>query len=629
MIFRKLSDKKMYVYNMKRIVCYAVSLLCLAITSTENLSAQNENDPSAEKTIKRARKERERPERTLIVKKTSSVPYDKKKRVAGNWWNHLDPFDETGNKGSSENNPIIINSAEQLAYLAVQVSKGNNYAGVYFRLTADIDLGMHEWMPIGGFGADYQDLTARFCGLFYGDGHKVKNLTIMRGIEYLGLFGVCGAGSYVEKLNIIDCFVKGRMAVGGLVGEIIEGTVSECSVTGDIIATNEYVGGLTGINNGTVTNCHASVMVFGGSNDVGGLVGVNGDRMMGVVTNCYTAGTVNGYCNVGGLAGRNNSIISNCYATGDVSGEEWIGGLVGWADNGMVTNSHAKGTVKGYFDVGGLIGFNGYQRSSVTVNNCYATGAVVGNGIGNYCIGGLAGYSGGTILNSYATGEVSGDESVGGLIGEQGGKVIGSYATSDVNGSFDVGGLIGFNGYPGSPTVVENCHSSGSVTGYRVFNYSIGGLAGYSGGTISKCYAEGSVTGEETVGGLVGEQGGVLTDSYATGSVSAKISAGGLVGWNWAKMQYCYAAGSVHSQGGVGGLIGANQDEEAVIAHCYFDRQTTGQESGIGKDNNAQNDNVIAQTTEELKRNALPDGFDKKVWTSSEGSYPKLKNFEN
>lgn len=612
---------------MKRFVCYFISLLFLTIIATGNLHAQNENDPGAEKTIKRGRKDREKPERTLIVKRTT-VPSDKKRRVSGNWWSRVTPFDETGGKGSSESNPITIGSAEQLAYLALQVNKGNNYAGKYFKLTADIDLGAHEWTPIGAFGENYEDQRGRFCGLFYGNGHKVENMTIVRGIEYLGLFGVCGAGSYIEKLGVTDCFVKGRMIAGGLVGEIIEGTIFDCYVTGDIITSHECVGGLVGINNGAITGSHSAAMVFGNSNDVGGLAGVNGDRTMGVISNSYATGAVNGYWNTGGLVGRNNSIISNCYATGDVSGEEWVGGLVGWADNGMVANSHAKGNVKGYFDVGGLMGFNGYQRSLAAVNNCYATGSVSGNGAGSYCIGGLIGYSGGTILNSYATGEISGDESVGGLVGEQGGKVINSYATANVNGSFDVGGLIGFNGYPGSNTIVENCYSSGAVTGYRVFNYSIGGLAGYSGGTISKCYAEGPVIGEETVGGLVGEQGGVLINSYATGSVDGKISAGGLVGWNWAKLQYCYAAGPVKSQGDVGGLIGANQDAEAVISQCYFDKQTTGQTNGIGKDNNGQGDNITAKTTAELQSNALPEGFDKKNWETAVGSYPKLKPFQ-
>ena len=48
----------------------------------------------------------------------------------------------------------------------------------------------------------------------------------------------------------------------------------------------------------------------------------------------------------------------------------------------------------------------------------------------------------------------------------------------------------------------------------------VGGLVGYSGGTISNSFAIGSVTGSTYVGGLAGENDGTISKSYATGSVS-------------------------------------------------------------------------------------------------------------
>ncbi len=614
---------------MKKIIYCLIPLLLLVIT-TENIQAQNENTPVSEqdsmKRVKRSKKEREKPERTLLVKK-SSFPIDKKKKTVGKWSDFAVAFDETRGKGSSEANPILIEKAEHLAYLAKQVNEGKNYVNKHFQLVSNIDLNTREWTPIGLFGEDYSDHSKRFCGYFHGNGHMVENLTILKGGDYQGLFGACGSGAYIEKLGIVNCYIRGKMMIGGLAGEVIEGSVFDCYTTGDVAGLNECVGGLVGINNGAVTNSYSTATVYSNSNDVGGLAGVNGDRMMGIASNCYATGKVNGYCNVGGLIGRNNNIISNCNASGNVSGEEWIGGLVGWTDSGMITNSHARGNVTGYFDIGGLVGFNGYLKSTVQINNCYATGTVIGNGSGNYCIGGLVGYSGGIVTNCYASGKVDGEESVGGLIGEHGGKTSNCHARGNVIGSFDVGGLIGFNGYPGSLTIVENSYATGSVTGYEVFNFGIGGFAGYSGGTIVNCFAIGPVSGEESVGGLIGEHGGTVVNSYASGAVAAKITAGGLVGWNWAKLQTCYATGKVKCKGEAGGLIGRNNDADAVISACYYDQQNTGMKTGIGVDNNNQINSVISKTTEEFT-GKLPDGFDAEIWQIVSDSYPKLKTVE-
>ncbi len=615
---------------MKSVLYYLISFMLLATIGGE-IQAQNENAPvsvqDSSKILKRARKDREKPERALVKK--TPVPSDKKIKVTGNWSSSAVAYDESDAKGTSISNPIEISSAEQLAYLAKQVNAGKNYAGKHFRLTADINLIGREWTPIGLPGTNDEDNSKRFCGFFYGDGHKVEYLTIAKGSDYLGLFGVCGTGAYIEKLNLSKCYIRGKMLIGGLVGELIDGSIVECSVMGDVIGTNECVGGIVGINNGSITNSHTTVSVFGNSNDTGGLVGANGDRTMGIVDNCYAEGEVVGYWNVGGLVGRNNGVITNSKATGNVIGEEWVGGLVGWADKGMITNCQASGKVRGFFDVGGLIGFNGYMKSTAQINNCFATGAVIGYGSGNYCIGGLAGYSGGIISDCYATGTVEGEETVGGLIGEHGGKLTRSHATGNIKGSFDVGGLIGFNGFPGSQTTVENCYATGTVTGYRVFNFGIGGLAGYSGGIITSCYATGAVSGEESVGGLVGEQGGTLFSSYATGNVSAKISAGGLVGWNWAKLNGCYAIGLVNCDGYAGGLVGQNQDADAVIKSCYFDWQTTRRGKGVGKNNNERSSLVIPKATDELTTGDLPEGFDETMWIPEKGSYPKLKAFNN
>ena len=59
----------------------------------------------------------------------------------------------------SETTPYIIETAEQLAYLAHSVNQGNSYAGKYIDLASDIDLNRYPWTPIG--------LNNTFSGRFY------------------------------------------------------------------------------------------------------------------------------------------------------------------------------------------------------------------------------------------------------------------------------------------------------------------------------------------------------------------------------------------------------------------------------------------------------------------------------
>ena len=62
------------------------------------------------------------------------------------WLNHTTPFSGSG----TEEDPYIIASAENLAYLSKQVYDGNaSYINQYFKQTANIDLRQYNWQPIG------------------------------------------------------------------------------------------------------------------------------------------------------------------------------------------------------------------------------------------------------------------------------------------------------------------------------------------------------------------------------------------------------------------------------------------------------------------------------------------------
>ena len=112
-------------------------------------------------------------------------------------------------------------------------------------------------------------------------------------------------------------------------------------------------------------------------------------------------------------------------------------------------------------------------------------------------------------------------DSVGGLVGGNGGTISESFATGNVYGAvYDVGGLVGDN-IPGG--TVTDSFASGHVSGpYR----NIGGLAGENDGLISTSYSNGAVTNGY---GLIGitQYAGAQTNSYWDVNSSGTTSSNG------------------------------------------------------------------------------------------------------
>ncbi len=122
----------------------------------------------------------------------------------------------------------------------------------------------------------------------------------------------------------------------------------------------------------------------------------------------------------------------------DINGYDAVGVLTGKNDGGIISVCAATGTVRGHGSgtggVGGLVGYNGWQ-----MDNSYA--AVHVTGTGDH-IGGLAGKNhAGTIENCYSSGFVEGVGDVGGLVGMvYPGTVISSYWNTDTSGQSSSGG---------------------------------------------------------------------------------------------------------------------------------------------------------------------------------------------
>ena len=322
----------------------------------------------------------------------------------------------------TESDPYQIADGAQLAYLASEVNKGQPYENACFVLTADIDLGNHDWTPIGNSfsdalfgGTDY----SVFAGNLDGKGHTVSNISI--GTEgaplesdVFGLFGV--TGGKLSNLNLDGVTICGTAKnvsgyVIGLAGALsgsASGPVENCHVvnlsltmsTPDSGRTAAYwLGGLVGaLDSRYIDECSVSgrITETSGKGSIGGLIGELGRAAKITYSHADVALDVKpdyyGGANVGGLIGKGNgekdpeTVISNCYATGTVVGGAYSGGFAGslWGLN--IKNCYATGDVTGAF--ASMATFAGtdapaaYAYGSVT--NCYTTGAVIGTASSTY-----------------------------------------------------------------------------------------------------------------------------------------------------------------------------------------------------------------------------------------------------
>ena len=296
----------------------------------------------------------------------------------------------------TEADPYQIETPEQLAKLAADVNSGvvgQTHIREYFKLTKDIDLSAHRWIPIGR-GTVLKPYQA-FSGYFNGNDKTITGMYVDESTEKYsaGLFGNF-SGYEIKNLKIKDAYVKtssdvneqsgNRDAAGILIGSAIQGhemtiSVKDCSVSGIVESDSARTGGLAGYNSyGTYENCTADVKVKG-AGKAGGFVG---EDFSGTYKNCTAEGNVSGSWSVGGFAGILffESKADHCAAQGKVTASDWnAGGFAGYVENGVtISNCVAAGDVESTVDgwepkVGG---FAGTVTGANTVSNSHAAGKV-------------------------------------------------------------------------------------------------------------------------------------------------------------------------------------------------------------------------------------------------------------
>ena len=301
--------------------------------------------------------------------------------------------------------------------------------------------------------------------------------------------GIVGEGIEIGILNCntINLNVKGtKNNIGGLVGNIIDSTISNTQVSGNITGIDR-VGGLVGnIINTNVSNTKASGNITG-KDSVGGLVGnfeCNNNQPNSIIDSSTTGVVLGKGVNVGGLVGNTTTKFSsvNCY----------------------IFNVSSTSTVTGIDNVGGLVGNLNKAAIGPTPN--------IELNISSLILAQKASYYKGKAVN--------GEHNVGGLIGIlDNGYVTYAYAETNVNGSYDnIGGVIGsiINPLDGVKKEVDNVYYNGTQAvdgsvGMATINggKNVGGIVGYLVATVDvdfiNIYSIGSIKGNQSLGGFIGK----------------------------------------------------------------------------------------------------------------------------
>ena len=239
----------------------------------------------------------------------------------------------------------------------------------------------------------------------------------------------------------------------------------------------------------------------------------------------YTVTSADGLMNIAKLVNGGKTDINITLDTDiDLTGKDWT-----------PIGTDYDNSYKGTFDGGGhtitgltfttndkYAGLFGWLNKAGTVKNVVMEGVqITSNQIYGGSIGGVAGYSWGTIENCSVSGSVSGTVYVGGVVGAQiGGSITGCSSSATVKGTTDVGGVAG---QTNSGATMTACYATGNVIIeiHPTNNISGGGLVGMNGGNgLIACYATGNVT--------------------STGSSTGNVHIFGFLGDNFTTVTACY-----------------------------------------------------------------------------------------
>ena len=393
---------------------------------------------------------------------------------------------------TTQGDAFLIKSAEDLAFVANQVSQGfAPYTTASYVQTQDLDLSAHYWFPIG-------TQEHPFAGNYDGGGYTISGLktyTIDRlflsssaggagsvqppvtedNPDYAGLFGyVIGQSAsnkaVIQNIGIIDSAVSAYFCVGSVVGYGENISVYNCYCEQSKISSYGYAGGImAACISGEIINCYSSCnwSFIMGSN--GQSAGIAAFIRATTINRCYNTGNIFS----GAAAGI---AIMDCNPFEDDTS--------GSVMPSTITNCYNTGSLFGALITSGILAMT--NGAGTRIDNCYNTGMGIGifTGAAGICYGGANGWF--SITNCYNTGTL-----MSGLIGGAG-IVVQTSSACIIANNFNIGEL------PGKPTISKkNAPISGSSKGYFAGNYynNVGeNIEDLSGATYSPTLADDAKT---------------------------------------------------------------------------------------------------------------------------------------
>ena len=238
-----------------------------------------------------------------------------------------------------------VGNGKELVLISTMVNSGL-YRDMDIVLLNDIDMTGIPCPPIGytNFNELYylgQPITnPGYAGIFDGKGHIIKNFRAIYNPEYAanGVFGTItgtvknlGIVNYHFDVAEVPVYYSGRF--GALCGQLVEGTILNCYVTGStVIISTEIASSIAAGNyGGTIQNCYEygnNIQPYPRSGKlVGDARDENGVRI-GTEINCYSEGKV---------TGNYESNVVGCESF--VSKERFQGGEIAFLLNGGATSA--------------------------------------------------------------------------------------------------------------------------------------------------------------------------------------------------------------------------------------------------------------------------------------------------
>ena len=450
-------------------------------------------------------------------------------------------------------------------------------------------------------------------------GYVTKQITISDS-SFEGVIRCEGAVS-AEATDPTDAEKHPALSIGGIVGKLQKGIISDCTTTD---ADDALKPGIT-VNK---TDYKGSIFVKSSTYNsvaIGGIAGFCYDdsasitgcsNACSILTNVTTENADSVYLFSGGIVGLNRENVTDCSNTGTqqhFSTSRWqsIGGLIG-RHHGTLTVSSGVKNIGGSISVdyspsigkyqlttGGLIGYSTVAINGISSANFSNSGIIQVNHSGVKCtptagndyglfLGGIVGYATADVKNASNSGNVTfvcknagsaevegGSQYVylGGIVG----KVIGSSYSARVDVEYcSNSGVLTHNPTSTAPN---------SATCFYQYNY-LGGIAGYAefvnikGDASNKTTNSGSITGGCTpnessyhdntffIGGIVGYMNGRNSSvDYCDLTGSANIYNN-----HWTNR----AVGTTCPMcGGIAGVIYGTSSNHATISNCSVASTTT------------------------------------------------------